>query len=161
MSTNISDERASYQAVFALDIITAAGALILFGLASKPTFQRIRTRKFTSTNKSHSTPLKTSLGTYLFLLPALFCLFVAYTTRFVSDLLQIHGFIAYNVDLSWNGRPSYSIPENNWGTGVSALTFATKFATILFTVLQTGGVWIHSTHVRNRHDCLGHRHVRT
>ncbi|KAH5703130.1 hypothetical protein HBI81_046200 [Parastagonospora nodorum] len=149
MSTNISDERASYQAVFALDIITAAGALILLGTASKPTFQRIIARRFTSTSKSHGTPLKTSLGTYLFLWPALFCLFAAYTTRFVSDLLQTHGFIAYEADLSWNGRPSFSIPENKWGTGVSALTFATTFATILFTVLLNGGVWIHATHIQS------------
>jgi hypothetical protein len=149
MSTNISDERASYQAVVALDISTAVGALILLVTASKPTFQRIIARRFTSTSKSHGTTLKTSLGTYLFLWPALFCLFAAYTTRFVSDLLQTHGFIAYEADLSWNGRPSFSIPENKWGTGVSSLTFATTFATILFTVLLNVGVWIHATHIQS------------
>jgi hypothetical protein len=149
MSTNITTERPSYQAIFALDIITAAGALVLLGLASKPAFQRIKARRFTLTSKSHGTPLKNSLGTYLFLWPALLCLFIAYTTRLVADALQTHGFIAYDADLSWNGRPSYSIPENKWGTGVSALSFATTFATILFTVLLNGGVWIHSSHVQS------------
>lgn len=148
-TTSISDERALYKAVFALDIITAAGALILLGLASKPAFQRLKARRFTSTSKSHGTPRKTTLGTYFFLWPALLCFFIAYTTRFVSDLLQTHGFIAYDADLSWNGRPSYSISDDKWGTSVSALTFATTFATILFTVLLNGGVWIHSSHVQS------------
>jgi hypothetical protein len=148
-TTNITDERSSYQAVFALDIITAAGALTLLGLASKPTFQRLKERRFSSASKSRGTPLKTTLGTHLFLWPALFCLFIAYTTRFVADLLQTHGFIAYDADLSWNGRPSYRISDNQWGTSVSALTFATTFATIVFTVLLNGGVWIHSSHVQS------------
>jgi hypothetical protein len=147
--TNITNERASFQAIFALDIITAAGALILLGLASKPTFQRIKARRFTSTSKSHGTPLKTALGTYLFLWPALFFVLVAYTARFVSDLLQTNGFIAYDSDLSWNGRPSYSISYNPHGTSVSTLSFLTTLATIFFTVLQTGGVWVHSSHIQS------------
>lgn len=148
-STSITDERASYQAVFALDILTAAGALVLLGLAAKPTFQRIKARQFSAPSKSTGTPLKTALGTYLFLWPALLCFFLAYTFRFVADLLQTNGFIAYNADLSWNGRPSFSIRNDNYGSTISALTFATTLATIVFTVLQTGGVWIHSTHVQS------------
>jgi hypothetical protein len=147
--TNIGNERASFQAVFALDILTATGALILLGLASKPTFQRIKARRFSATDKSHGTPLNTALGTYLFLWPALLCLFVAYTARFVSDLLQTNGFIAYEADLSWNGRMSYSISDNAYGSSVSALTFTTALATIFFTVLLNGGVWIHSSHVQS------------
>jgi hypothetical protein len=147
--TNITKVRASFQAVFALDVITAAGAFILLGLAAKPTFQRIKARRFTSTSKSHGTPLKTSLGTYLFLWPALLCLFIAYLTRFVSDLIETNGFIAYEADLSWNGRISYSIADNEYGTSVSSLTFATALATIFFTVLLNGGVWIHSSHVQS------------
>lgn len=148
-STSITDERASYQAVFALDIITATGALVLLGLATRPTFQRIKARRFSASSKSTGTPLKTALGTYLFLWPALLCLFFAYTFRFVADLLQTNGFIAYNADLSWNGRPSFSIRNDTYGSTISALTFATTLATIFFTVLQTGGVWIHSTHVQS------------
>jgi hypothetical protein len=148
-STNITNERASYQAAFALDVITAAGAFILLGLAAKPTFQRIKARRFSSTSKSNGSPLKTSLGTYLFLWPALFFFLFAYTTRFVADLIQTNGDIAYDADLSWNGRFSYRIAENGYGTSVSGLTFATTLATILFTVLLNGGVWIHSSHVRS------------
>jgi hypothetical protein len=165
--TNITKVRASFQAVFALDVITAAGAFILLGLAAKPTFQRIKARRFTSTSKSHGTPLKTSLGTYLFLWPALLCLFIAYLTRFVSDLIETNGFIAYEADLSWNGRISYSIADNEYGTSVSSLTFATALATIFFTVLLNGGVWIHSSHVHHasnawdRSRCLGYWHDAT
>jgi hypothetical protein len=89
------------------------------------------------------------LGTYLFLWPALLCLFIAYLTRFVSDLIETNGFIAYEADLSWNGRISYSIADNEYGTSVSSLTFATALATIFFTVLLNGGVWIHSSHVQS------------
>jgi hypothetical protein len=146
---NISNERASYQAVFALDVLTATGALILLGLASNPTFQHVKARRFSSTDKAHGTPLNTALGTYLFLWPALLCLFIAYTARFVSDLLQTDGLIAYEADLSWNGQISYSIRDNAYGSSVSALTFATTLATIFFTVLLNGGVWIHSSHVQS------------
>lgn len=147
-STGITGERASYQAVFALDILTAAGALVLLGLATKPTFQRVKSRRFSAPTKSSGTPLKTALGTYLFLWPALLCLFFVYTFRFVADLLQTNGFIAYNAGLGWNGRPSFSIRNDTYGSTVSALTFATTLGTIFFTVLLNGGVWIHSTHVR-------------
>lgn len=148
-STGITDERASYQAVFALDILNAAGALVLLGLATIPTCKRIKARRFSAPSKSTGTPLKTALGTYLFLWPALLCFFFAYTFRFVADLLQTNGFIAYTADLSWNGRPSFSIQNDTYGSTVSALTFATTLATIFFTVLQTGGVWIHATHVKS------------
>lgn len=148
-STNITNERASYQAAFALDVVTAAGALILLGLATKPTFQRIKARRFTSTSKSNGSPMKTSLGTYLFLWPALLFFLLAYTTRFVADLIQTNGDIAYDADLSWNGRFSYRIADNGYGTSVSSLTFAETLAIIFFTVLLNGGVWIHSSHVRS------------
>jgi hypothetical protein len=148
-TTNIANERASYQTVFALDVITAAGAFVLLALAAKPTFHRIKARRFSSANKSNGSPLKTSLGTYLFLWPALLFFLLAYTTRFVADLIQTNGDIAYDADLSWNGRFSYRIAENGYGTSVSSLTFATTLATIFFTVLLNGAVWIHSSHVRS------------
>jgi hypothetical protein len=147
-STNIANERASYQTVFALDVITAAAAFILLAFATKPTFHRIKARRF-SASKSTGSPLKTSLGTYLFLWPALLFFLLAYTTRFVADLIQTNGDIAYDADLSWNGRFSYRIAENGYGTSVSSLTFATTLATIFFTVLLNGAIWIHSSHVRS------------
>jgi hypothetical protein len=150
MSLNITNERASYQAVFALDVITAAGAFILLALASRPTFQRIRARRFTSPSNSSSrdAPLKTTLGTYLFLWPALLCLFIAYVARFVNDLLKTTGRIAYDADLAWNGRDQYDIERFDHATSISALSFTTTLATVFFTVLLNGGVWIHSSHVQ-------------
>lgn len=151
MPINIADERASYQAVFALDIITAAGALTLLLLASRPTFRRIRARRFESPAKGRSArdaPLKTPLGTYLFLYPALLCLFVAYVARFVGDLLKTSGRVAYDADLTWNGRTAYDIQGSGYQSSVSALSFVVSLATIFFTVLLNGGVWIHSSHVQ-------------
>lgn len=150
-SLNITHERASYQAVFALDIITAALALVFLALASKPTFQRLKQRRFTapgSQNSARDGPLKTTLGTYLFLWPALLCLFVAYLCRFISDLLKTAGTIHYNEDLGWNGRRAYSLDGSGYESDISALTFTTTLATIFFTVLLNGGVWIHSSHVQ-------------
>ncbi|KAF1829156.1 hypothetical protein BDW02DRAFT_583915 [Decorospora gaudefroyi] len=148
---NITGERASYQAVFALDVVTAALALVFLGLASKPAFQRIKRRKFTAPgnrNTARDAPLKTTLGTYLFLWPALLCLFVAYLCRFVSDLLKTAGTINYDADLGWNGRRAYSTADSGYDGSISALTFTTTLATIFFTVLLNGGVWIHSSHVQ-------------
>lgn len=148
---NITNERPSYQAVFSLDVITAAGALILLGLASRPTFKRIKQRRFTAPGKENSArdgPLKTTLGTYLFLWPALLCLFVAYVCRFVSDLLKTSGTIDYTSDLGWNGRRAYTLIGSEYSSSISALTFTTTLATIFFTVLLNGGVWIHSSHVQ-------------
>jgi hypothetical protein len=149
---NVADERASYQTVFALDVITAVISLTLLGLASRPTFLRIKARKFSTPGKYQSdqdAPLKTTLGTYLFLWPALLCYLVAYTTRFISDLLKTNGTIDYDADLSWNGRTAYRIDDNEYGTSISALSFTTTLATIFFTILLNGGVWIHSSHVQS------------
>lgn len=151
MALNITHERPSYQAVFALDIIVAGGALVLIGLATRPTLHRLRARQFSSPAKSDSaraSPLKTPLGTYLFLYPALLCFFVAYLTRFILDLLQTAGSIAYNADLGWNGRTAYDVSGSGYAGSISALSFTKTLATILFTVLLNGGVWIHSSHVQ-------------
>ncbi|KNG50978.1 hypothetical protein DDE82_003948 [Stemphylium lycopersici] len=148
---SLTKEQDSYQAVFALDVITAGIALILLSLASKPTFQRLKQRRFTapsSKNSARDGPLKTTLGTYLFLWPALLCLFVAYVCRFVSDLLKTLGTIDYDADLGWNGRRAYDTSDSGYATDISALTFTTTLATIFFTVLLNGGVWIHSSHVQ-------------
>lgn len=149
MSVNITNERASYQAVSALDLITAADALTLLILATRPMFKRIIARRFTSPSNSSSrdAPLKTTLGTYLFLWPALLCLFIAYVARFANDLLKTSGRIAYEIDLVWNGRTAYDA-HGRHRTSISALSFTTGLATIVFTVLLNGGVWIHSSQVQ-------------
>lgn len=153
---DITGQRSSYKAVFALDVTTATGALILLGLAAGPTFKRIKARKFTSTSKTDGSPLKTALGTYLFLWPALLFLFIAYTVQFVADLLETSGSFRYpDADLSWNGRPSYSIGPSTEGRSISALTFTKTLAQIFFTVLLNGGVWIHSSHVQSNGTGIG------
>ncbi|KAF2844774.1 hypothetical protein T440DRAFT_512019 [Plenodomus tracheiphilus IPT5] len=148
-NVRITEEQPSYKAVFGLDIVTAAIALILLGLATRPTFQRIKAGRFSSLNGAQDEPFKTTLGTYLFLWPALLCFSIVYIVRCASDILKTRGIVDYDKDLSWNGRAAYTVSSNENGTRLSALTFTTAFTNILFTVLLNGGVWIHSSHVQS------------
>lgn len=150
VAINITNSHLGNQAVFAPDTVTAAGALALLILATRPTFKRIKARRFSSPSKSgtRDSPLKSTLGTYLFLWPALLCLFVAYVVRFVGDLLKTTGRIAYAAGLGWNGQSQYDVERFNLATSISALSFTTTLANIFFTVLLNGGVWIHSSHVQ-------------
>ncbi|RMY16774.1 hypothetical protein D0868_00125 [Hortaea werneckii] len=145
-SADITGSRSSYQAVFALDVITAVIALVFLGLATKPTFQRLTERRLSVADRSHATPLKTSLGTYLFLYPGLLCFFLAYVFYFVQDVLKTAGSgIQYQGDLELGGRrPSGT---NGYERSVAVLSYATSLASILFTTLINGGVWIYSNHV--------------
>lgn len=151
MSVDITGASESFQAVFALDVVTASLALTAFVLASGPTFKRIKSRKLSVRREDEetkgTTPLKTTLGTYLFLWPALFCLFFAYTCRLVSDLLYTSGEVDYASDLELQGRPSFT--GNGYTTSISVLSFCTVLANVFVTTLLTGGVWIHSAHVTN------------
>ncbi|GAB7358830.1 hypothetical protein MBLNU230_g4053t1 [Neophaeotheca triangularis] len=146
-SVDIGSTRSAFQAVFALDVSTAGIALILLGLASLPTFKRLKERRLSMPTKrsGSDTPLKTTLGTYLFLWPALFCLAAAYTFQFVTDLLQSSGSIQYNGDLQLKAR--FPVENNSYGYSTSVLSFATSLALIFTTILLNGGVWIHSNHV--------------
>lgn len=146
MAVDLSGTRSSYQAVFALDVITAVIALTLLGLATKPTFQRIFERRFSVPDSNHGTPLRTSLGTYLFLYPGLFCFFLAYVFQFVQDILKTGGSgIDYNDKLQLGGRRGYG--SNTYDYSIAVLSFAISLASIFFATLINGGVWIYSNHV--------------
>lgn len=159
-SPNLTDTRASYKAVFALDICTAVIALGLLLLATKPTFKRLKARQLSTPRKSSdasgsASPLKTSLGTYLFLYPALLCFFLAYLAQIVSDVLRTSGTIDYGDNLQLSGRRPFSISGSGSREAIAALSFLTALATIFFTTLLNGGVWIHSDHVTSNGTGLG------
>lgn len=147
MAPNLTGAQSSTQAIFALDIITAAIALTLLGLATRPTLKRIKARKFTVRNKDTGSPLKTTLGTYLFLYPALFFLFIAYLFRFINDLLKTSGpGIDYDGDLQLHGRrPTQN--DTGYDYSIAVLSFAADMASIFYTTLLNGGVWIYANHV--------------
>ena len=152
MAVHLNHSHPSYQAVFALDVLTAAAALVLLALATGPTFTRLKSRRFSVPNKSHDTPLKTSLGTYLFLWPGLFCFFLAYTFQFIADILETSGgsSINYNGGLGLHGRLPFSSANGTSNVyTISILSFTTALATIFFSVLINGGVWIYSSHITN------------
>lgn len=146
MASNIdlTGERSSYQAAFAFDVITAAVALTLLALASRPTFQRIKARRFSIASKDRPLPLKTSLGTYLFLYPGLIFIFITYTLDFVADLLKTSGTIEYDGGLVLHGNRPFS--NSAYGYSIAILSLVSELLSIFFTVLLNGGVWIYSSH---------------
>lgn len=146
MSNNVSltSERSSYQAAFALDVLTAGIAAGLLALAAGPTFKRIKGRRFSISSKDRPTPLKTSLGTYLYLFPALLFIFTTYTLSFVSDLLKTTGTIEYDNGLALHGNRPFD--NSNYDHSIAILSLVSAFLSILFTVLINGGVWIYSNH---------------
>ena len=147
MAPNLTGAQPSIQPIFALDIITAALALTFLILATRPTLKRIKERKFTFRNKDTGSPLKTTLGTYLFLSPALLCLFLAHLFRFINDLLQTSGpGIDYNGNLQLHDRRP-SLSGTGYDYSIAVLSFTADMASIIYTTLLNGGVWIYSNHV--------------
>lgn len=143
-NVDITGARSSYQAAFALDVVTAGVALILLALATRPTLKRIKARRFSMRSKDRPTPLKTSLGTYLFLWPGLFFLFTAYTFKSVADLLKTSGTIEYGEGLALHGNHPFNGGRYEYSTAILSLVSA--LFSIFVNVLINGGVWIYSTH---------------
>lgn len=140
----LTETRSSYQAAFALDVTTAAIALVFLILATGPTFRRIKARRFSVPGKDRPAPLKTSLGTYLFLWPALFLFTVIYILTFVVDLLKATGTIEYGGGLTLQGDRGGSDGKHQYSSSILSLIIT--FLSILFTVLLNGSVWIYSNH---------------
>ncbi|KAI0025420.1 hypothetical protein F4780DRAFT_791066, partial [Xylariomycetidae sp. FL0641] len=151
MAVHLHGSSPPFQAVFALDVATAGLAALLAALAAAPTLTQVarrRRRRLTTGGGGGGgrPPLKTPLGTYLFLFPAVACFFLAYALRFASDLLQTRSGprdLRGGGDLGLRGRPASA----HAGPGVAALSYAAAFAAIFFTFTLNGGVWLHASHV--------------
>ena len=141
---NLTSARSSYKAAFALDVLTAGIALCFLALATRPTFQRIRARHLSVASEDRATPLKTSLGTYLFLYPGLIFIFIAYTLAFVTDLLKTTGTIQYDEGLALHGNRPFV--DSAYDYSIAILALVSALLSIFFTVLVNGGVWIYSNH---------------
>ncbi|KAK5163352.1 uncharacterized protein LTR77_010725 [Saxophila tyrrhenica] len=144
-NVQLSSKPSSFQAVFALDLITSAIALAFLALATKPTFVRIKRRRFSTPGRDRGAPLKTTLGTYLFLYPGLFCFFLAYTLTWVADLLKSSGSINYNGEMQLHGR--FPVSNTSFQRSSAILSWTVALASIFFTALINGGVWIYSSHL--------------
>ncbi|KAI7596791.1 hypothetical protein KC346_g14989 [Hortaea werneckii] len=146
-NVDLEDTRASYQAVFALDILTAAAGFFLLVVATGPTVQRLRERSLSVKDK-YGSPLKTSLGTYLFVWPGLLCFTISYILLIVIDLYKTaspNG-IDYDGDLALGGRRPGGA-NNPLAKEIASLSFARTFLGIIFATVITGGIWIYSAHV--------------
>lgn len=141
---SLTSARPSYKAAFALDVLTAATALCFLALATRPTFQRIRARRFSIASADRTTPLKTSLGTYLFLYPGLLFIFITSTLAFVADLLKTTGTIQYDEGLALHGNRVFA--DSAYDYSIAILSLVSALLSIFFTVLVNGGVWIYSNH---------------
>ena len=144
---DLADARESYRAIFALDVITAVAGLALFLLATKPTFQRLLERRLSVRDK-YGSPLKTPLGTFLFVWPGLLCFTASYILLLANDLYKTAApaGVDYDGDLTLGGRrPGGS--GNPYARTIAAISFARTFLGIVFATVITGGIWIYSSHI--------------
>ncbi|KAH9904468.1 hypothetical protein F4778DRAFT_732577, partial [Xylariomycetidae sp. FL2044] len=156
MSDGITSTRPAFRAVFALDVFTAGTALILLALATRLLYQHLKSHRFSVRDSTQGAPLKTALGTLLFLWPGLLCLFVGFTFQFVADLLEAYSSSGRGGDgidyahLGLYGRWRYYLGHRHrYGYSVAVLRWGRAFASIFFTAAVNGGVWIYSRHCLN------------
>lgn len=154
---SLTNATSTVKAVFALDVITAALAFLVFALAVAILITRIangRIRSFERKRKSSETgavaPLKTTLSTHLFLIPAIFCLAVSYAVQSAIVAYQLHRNTPVSITSTfayqYAGAPSSSSSGPS-GERISVLTFTQALAAILSTTFLTGAVWLHSTNL--------------
>ncbi|KAK5077569.1 hypothetical protein LTR70_009679 [Exophiala xenobiotica] len=154
---SLSKGTSAVRAIFSLDVITAALAFLVFALAvviviTRVANGRIRSfeRKTKSSNTGEVTPLKTTLSTHLFLIPAVFCLAVSYAVQSAVVTYELHRNSPVSITSTFNyqyaGAPSSSASPPN-GRRISILTFTQQLAAILSTTFLTGAIWLHSSNL--------------
>ncbi|CAJ2511057.1 Uu.00g066820.m01.CDS01 [Anthostomella pinea] len=129
---HLTTAKTSFQAVFALDVVTAGIALLFLGIATRPTLQRLKEHRFSIRDTSNDGRAPTNGG---------------HNSSSSS--------INYNGDMGLHGRRPYTSSSTSNGYAVAALSFATALSTILFTTAINGAVWIHWSHVLNNGVRIG------
>jgi len=151
---SIASTTSSVKAIFALDIITAALAFILFLIALSLVFLRLRNnRAWRDTNLQRTlngeAPLKSSIWTHFFLIPAFFCLSVAYATLAGVVGRQVGLDSSVSVTPPFSYRYDGSSGAAGSGRTVSALSYTNALATVFTSVGLTGAVWLHSVNLKS------------
>lgn len=155
--SSLTSATSTVKAIFSLDVTTATLASLVFFLAVAIVATRIKNgqirsleRKRRSTSTGEVIPLKTTLSTHLFLVPAVFCLAVAYAVQSAIVAYQLQSNLPASITPSFSyqyaGAPTSTGDEAS-GTRISALTFTQTFVAILSTTFLTAAVWLHSTNL--------------
>ena len=154
---SITSATSTVKAIFSLDVVTAVLATVVFSLAVAILTTRIKNgqirsfeRKRKSSHTGAVTPLKTTLSTHLFLIPAIFCLALAYALQSAIVAYQTQSDLSASVTSTFEydyASSSSSSPSDSSGQRISVLTFTKTLAAILSTTLLTGAVWLHSTNL--------------
>ncbi|PSK38044.1 hypothetical protein B9Z65_1235 [Elsinoe australis] len=142
---SITNAPSPVQAIFALDLVTATLAALLLLFATAIVVTRIsngRIRSFergqgSSQDGKNQAPLKTTLSTHLFLIPALFCLSVAYAIQ--SAIVSYHSQddLSIPVTSTFNYQWADASSDGS-GRRTSVLSFTQTLATILSTTTALG-----------------------
>ncbi|KAL8871085.1 MAG: hypothetical protein Q9174_003016, partial [Haloplaca sp. 1 TL-2023] len=155
--SSLSSATSTVKAIFSLDVITAVLATVVFSLASAILLTRVKNgtiRSFERKRKSSRTgavaPLKTTLSTHLFLIPAIFCLALAYALQSAIVAYQTQSDIPVSVSSTFeypSTGAAHTPTSASSGQRISVLTFTKTLAAIFSTTLLTGAVWLHSTNL--------------
>lgn len=146
----ITNTTTAVKAIFALDIITAILAFVLFIAATVIVLTRIANGRIRSfTRSSGAGPLKTTLSTHLFLIPALLFLTLAYAIQSAVVALQAKSASLASVTsaFDYNYTSDLSSSASISTSTISALSFTQQLASILFSVFLTAAVWLHSNNL--------------
>jgi len=151
---SITSAASSVKAIFALDIITSALALIFFLIAVSLVIIRLKNnrvwRDANRERKSHGqVPLKSSAFTHLFLIPALFCLCVAYATLAGVVARQVNANTPVSITPPFSHSYPGSVSDPITGRTASILSYTNALATVFSSVGLTGAVWLHSVNLKN------------
>ncbi|KAL9004601.1 MAG: hypothetical protein Q9188_002588 [Gyalolechia gomerana] len=144
----INDTTSSVKAIFSLDVITASLALLLLVVAAVIVLTRIKNGHIRSFTRSSDTgPLRTTLSTHLCLIPALFCLAVAYAMQSAIVALQVNSQLPTSITAAFAYHYADGDSDASSGQTISILTFTQQLAAILFTFFLTAAVWLHSNNL--------------
>ena len=151
--SNITNAPRSVQGIFALHVTTASLALVFTLIALWLALRRLKNSSaWRETNRQRlsdgEAPLKSSVWTYAFLIPALLCLSVGYATLAGVVALQVTSNSPVSVTSPFSHRYD-SATSSAKGTTVSALSYNNALATVLTSVGLTGGVWLHSVNLKS------------
>ncbi|KAF2260334.1 hypothetical protein CC78DRAFT_584894 [Lojkania enalia] len=160
---SLYDTTPSVKGIFSFHVIVAGLALIGFITACALVLIRFINGRIRSFHKARPalgdggrdggySPLKTTLGTHLFLVPAFFCLSIAYAVEAGVVGLDIYANAPASVTSPYaypyaGGRASSA--GTSHGAAISILSFTFSLAKLLMTTALTGAVWLHSNNLTN------------
>ena len=148
-----TDAPSSVHGVFALDVVTAALALVV---CITSVFLASRKKTYRSPKGSGSRRGTSPKGTFSFLIPGVLFLSVAYALTSASVVLAYDDdqAIAITKAYTYLYSDSRNLSSSSTMTMVG-LSFANGFCTMFSAILLTGAVWLHSSHVTSNGTDIG------